>query len=92
VGDQATGTTVLTDLYNKMKDKPVAVDLQEKWKQLGIEPDGSGIRLRDDAPEASIRRAITGAVPAVSSQSVTPPHNPVASRPIVVLAGRKHDS
>jgi hypothetical protein len=92
VGDQATGTTVLTDLYNQMKDKPVAVDLQEKWRQLGIEPDGSGIRLRDEAPEAAIRRAITGAVPAASSQSTTPSHNPVPTRPIVVLAGRRHDS
>jgi hypothetical protein len=33
VGDQATGTTVLTDLYNQMKDKPVSVDIQEKSKQ-----------------------------------------------------------
>ncbi len=45
VGDQATGTTVLTDLYNQMKDKPVTVDLQEKWQQLGIEWDGSAVPL-----------------------------------------------
>src|SRR3984893_6757694 len=60
IGDQGTGTTVLTDLYNKMKDRPVTVDLAEKWKQLGIEWDGSNVHLRDDAPEVSIRRAITG--------------------------------
>jgi hypothetical protein len=82
VGDQATGTTVLTDLYNQMKDKPVAVDLQEKWRQLGIEPDGSGVRLRDDAPEASIRRAITGAM-AVSEVGIA------RYRPAVTLVGRK---
>jgi len=91
VGDHATGTTVLTDLYNKMKDHPVTVDLQEKWRQLGVEPDGLGVRLRDDAPEASIRRAIIGTVP-VASQAQPQLRNPVSARPFVVLAGRKHDS
>jgi hypothetical protein len=85
VGDQATGTTVLTDLYNQMKDKPVSVDLQEKWNQLGIEWDGSAVHLRDDAPEAAIRRAITGvASPAGSSADA---HS--ASSLVAVLAGRK---
>ena len=36
VGDEATGTTVLQDLYAQMKDKPVSPDLQELWRQLGI--------------------------------------------------------
>jgi hypothetical protein len=92
IGDQATGTTVLTDLYNKMKDQPVAVDLQEKWRQLGIEPDGSGVRLRDDAPEASIRRAITGTVLTSTSPSAIPSNNPASTRPMVVLVGRKRNS
>ncbi len=86
VGDQATGTTVLTDLYNQMKDKPVAVDLQEKWHQLGIEPDGAGVRLREDAAEASIRRAIVGSALASSRESGS------TMAPLAVLAGRKHDS
>src|SRR5450432_2307879 len=92
IGDKATGVTVLTDLYNKMKDHPMPVDLAEKWKFLGTEWDGTTVHLRDDAPGAAIRRAITGAVPAASSQSTTPSHNPVPTRPIVVLAGRRHDS
>jgi len=80
IGDKATGTTVLTDLYNQMKDHPVTVDLGEKWKQLGIEWDGTAVHLRDDAPEAAIRRAITGAdLPAHSA----------AGNPTAVLAGRK---
>jgi hypothetical protein len=83
IGDKATGTTVLTDLYSQMKDHPVTVDLGEKWKQLGIEWDGNAVHLRDDAPESSIRRAITGAdLPAHSA----------ASNPTVVLAGRKRSS
>lgn len=59
-GDKATGTSVLSSLYAKWKDHPVDVDLPGMWKQLGIEPDGKQVRLIDDAPLASIRRAITG--------------------------------
>lgn len=60
VGDKATGTTVLTDLYNQMRDRPVQVDLPALWQQLGIErkPDGS-IELISSAPLANIRDAIT---------------------------------
>ena len=90
-GDQATGTTVLTDLYNQMKDKPVTVDLQEKWKQLGIEWDGATVHLHDDAPQAAIRRAIIGsASPSTASanSSATTP-TAAAAPPIAVLAGRK---
>jgi predicted metalloprotease with PDZ domain len=97
VGDQTTGTTVLTDLYNQMKDKPVTIDLQEIWKQLGIEWDGSAVHLRDDPPEAAIRRAIVGAnSPAAASanssaQATSPAATPTGSsaQPIAVLAGRK---
>jgi hypothetical protein len=60
VGDRATGTTVLSELYGQMKDKAVTVDLAAMWKELGIERDGGGVRLRDDAPGASIRRGIVG--------------------------------
>ena len=84
VGDQATGTTVLTDLYNQMRDKPVGVDLQEKWKQLGVEWVGSAVHLRDDAPEAGIRRAIVGAA---SRSAATPTGS--AAHPMAVLAGRR---
>jgi hypothetical protein len=87
VGDQATGTTVLIDLYNQMKDKPVTVDLLEKWKQLGIDWDGSAVHLRDDAPEASIRRAITGAASPSAASGTSP--NGSAAQPMAVLAGRK---
>ena len=60
VGDKATGTTVLTDLYNAMRDKPDPVELAALWKQLGIQrqKDGS-IQLNPIAPKAEIREAIT---------------------------------
>jgi hypothetical protein len=73
VGDKATGVTVLTDLYSKMKDDPMPVDLAGLWKQLGIEPDGKSVRLVDDAPLAAIRRSITApfAVPAGGQPSAS---------------------
>jgi hypothetical protein len=60
VGDKATGTTVLMDLYRQMHDKPAEVDLNDLWKKLGIRrrPDGS-VELINDAPLANIREAIT---------------------------------
>jgi hypothetical protein len=59
VGDQATGTHVLSDLYNEWKDKPVPVDLPKLWSELGVVSDGNGIRLVNDAPMVKIREAIT---------------------------------
>jgi len=60
VGDKATGTTALMDLYREMRDKPAPVDLAALWQKLGIQrkPDGS-IELVPSAPLANIREAIT---------------------------------
>lgn len=58
VGDEATGTTVLRDLYAQMKDKPVTPDLDQLWQQLGIRQRGDEVELRDDAPLAATRKAI----------------------------------
>lgn len=58
VGDEATGTTVLRDLYAQMKDKPMSPDLGELWKQLGIRQSGDSVVLEDDAPLAATRKAI----------------------------------
>jgi hypothetical protein len=86
VGDKATGAEVLTQLYTKMKDDPMPVDLAALWKQLGIEPDGKAVRLLDDAPQSAIRRAITAPFAAPSGQ-------PSASlTPRTVFAGRSKAS
>jgi hypothetical protein len=58
VGDEATGTAVLQDLYAQMKDKPVSPDLPELWRQLGIRERGDSVELLDDAPLAATRKAI----------------------------------
>ena len=61
IGDRATGVPVLTELYERMKDEPMPVKLEEIWRRLGIQPQGRTVRFIDDAPEAAIRRAITAA-------------------------------
>jgi hypothetical protein len=59
VGDEATGTTVLTDLHDQLGPKPGNVNLQELWKKLGISEHDDVISFDDTAPWAKIRRAIT---------------------------------
>lgn len=58
-GDAATGTHVLTELYNQMKDKAVEVDLGALWRQLGVAMQGATVSFDDSAPLSPIRRAIT---------------------------------
>jgi hypothetical protein len=57
-GDAAVGTRTLEDLYARMKNRPEAPDLIALWRQLGVEPDGDGVRFNEQAPLAPVRRAI----------------------------------
>lgn len=59
VGDKATGTTVLTDLYHEMRNTPAPVDLAALWQKLGIRKAGGLIEFVPSAPLAKIREAIT---------------------------------
>jgi hypothetical protein len=59
VDDKATGTTVLSDLYRSWKDRPVAIDLNQLWLDLGVRVESSGIEVDSHSPLASIREAIT---------------------------------
>ncbi len=62
VGDKATGTTVLMDLYKQMRDKPAPVDLPALWQKLGIKRSSDGsVEFVNSAPLANIREAITRA-------------------------------
>jgi predicted metalloprotease with PDZ domain len=58
VADRAVGVPVLGPLYARMAQSGEKVDLGALWTRLGLE-DAGGIRFRDDAPLARIRRAIT---------------------------------
>jgi hypothetical protein len=59
VGDQATGTTVLEDLYAGWRNKPVTVDLDQLWSELGVQQGPHGITFDDNARLANIRRSMT---------------------------------
>jgi len=80
-GDRAVGVSVLQPLYAKMKDKPVSVDLDKLWIQLGVQADGAGVRFDDSATLAAIRRAITARASAADAE-------PSSSRSLAVFAGR----
>ncbi len=69
IGDQATGTSVLHDLYTAMRDKPYAPDLQALWTDLGVVPGDGGVRLDDSARLAAVRRAITERPPYCNARS-----------------------
>ncbi len=61
VADTAIESPALETLYDQMKATPVAVDLPQLWRRLGVEPRGDGVLLDDAAPLAPLRRAITAA-------------------------------
>jgi hypothetical protein len=69
-GDKATGTTVMTELYAKWKNGPIALDLADVWRRLGVSSAGGRegkISYDDDAPRAWVRKGIeTGKVTAPS--------------------------
>jgi len=58
LGDKATGTTVLRDLYREMRAKPAPVDLDQLWKKLGLAVKDGSVQFDDKAPEANIRKAM----------------------------------
>jgi hypothetical protein len=59
IGDAATGTHVLEDLYEKTKATAVVVDLNRLWDSLGVPADPTSQPFDDHAPLAAIRIAIT---------------------------------
>ena len=58
-GDKAVGVPVLQELYRRMKDVPVATDLDSLWRGLGVEVRQGALQLDDHAPRAAMRRAIS---------------------------------
>jgi hypothetical protein len=59
IGDAATGTRVLDDLYRQIKTTPQATDLDLLWTRLGVPRDPKTQPFDDHAPLAAIRIAIT---------------------------------
>ena len=59
MGDVATGTRVLRDLYGQIKTTPQTPDLDLLWTRLGVPPNPKSDTFDDGAPLAPIRIAIT---------------------------------
>lgn len=59
VGDKATGTNVLQDLYQQMANLPAPVDLAQMWDKLGLALRDGKVVFNDKAADAAIRIAIT---------------------------------
>jgi hypothetical protein len=59
MGDEATGTRVLEDLYEQYRAAPRAPDLALLWRRLGVPEDPATEPFDDHAPLAAIRIAIT---------------------------------
>jgi hypothetical protein len=59
IGDAATGTRVLEDLYLKIKAAPQTPDLDQLWTRLGVPDDPRSQPFDNRAPLAAIRTAIT---------------------------------
>jgi len=59
VADEATGTTVVSEVYARMAEAPGDVDLDALYERLGVGEEGGEIVFDDQAPLAHVRRAIT---------------------------------
>lgn len=57
-GDRATGGNVLAELYARMKDQPMAVDLDQIWAELGIRRGRDTVSFDSRARFASVRESI----------------------------------
>ncbi len=58
-GDRATGLSVLTNLHEKMGEKPVEVDLPALWQRLGVVYTNRRVTFDNSAPLAAVRKALT---------------------------------
>ena len=58
-GDAAVGVPVLEELYAKMSNGPVQVDLPGLFKRLGVSGSKDRVTFDDTAPLAAIRKGIT---------------------------------
>jgi hypothetical protein len=63
IGDAATGTRVLQDLYGQIKATALTPDLDLLWTRLGVPNDPTSQPFDDRAPLAAIRTAITARQP-----------------------------
>nr|WP_221312991.1 hypothetical protein [Granulicella aggregans] len=59
IGDAATKTSVLEEMYGEWSKSPVMVDLPTLWNDLGVQLSGRTVVLSPKAPLASVRVAMS---------------------------------
>jgi hypothetical protein len=59
IGDGATKTHVLEEMYRQWGETPVTVDLSSLWEKLGVQYSGQIVVFNPKAPLASVREAMT---------------------------------
>jgi hypothetical protein len=59
IGDAATGTHVLTQMYAEWGNRAVPVDLTKLWDELGVRATADGVALVPTAPLTQVREGIT---------------------------------
>jgi predicted metalloprotease with PDZ domain len=69
LGDDATGGTELSDLYDELADDEEEFNLSEFFQKLGVSKNEAGIQFDDEAPGAGMRKAMLS--PAVEPEATT---------------------
>jgi len=59
IGDAATGTDAIARIHALLGPKPFDPELDEVWRRLGVRKSGRNVMFDDNAPLASLRRAMT---------------------------------
>jgi predicted metalloprotease with PDZ domain len=59
MGDKASGTHAMHDVYNQLVPQAYSVDFGPIWKQLGVVYNNGNVTFDDKAPLAWLRKAIT---------------------------------
>lgn len=63
VAERATGTRILSELYEALAEKPGVVDLAGLFARLGVRAQGASVVFDESAPLAEIRRSIAAQRP-----------------------------
>jgi hypothetical protein len=71
LGDEITGTRVLTDMYQRYAARGERIDLDGLLASIGVERGGEGVDLDDSKPLAWVRRGIVGHT-AAATAGLTP--------------------
>jgi len=88
--DKSVGVSVMLPLYQQVSEHAVPEDLNALWTALGVRSDGSGVVYNDQAPLASVRKAIFRPIRSAGYHNETSPstrHKAVSQLSLQLLIG-----